>query len=86
MAFYVAARDAEKEAPVKRIAKTAASALLAYGLADGVAGYVGGSPTFAAVLIMGFGLIILDVGTALLLDRDLIKELVLKKFGGGDKT
>ena len=83
MAFYVAARDAEKEAPLKRIAKTAASAFLAYGLADGVAPYVGSSPTFAAVLIMGFGLIILDVGTALLLDRELIKELVRKKFGGG---
>lgn len=79
------ARDAEKKAPVKRLAKTAASALLAYGLADGVAPYVGGSPTFAAVLIMGFGLIILDVGTALLLDRDFIKELVRKKLGGGDK-
>jgi hypothetical protein len=82
MAFYVAARDAEKEAPLKRIAKTAASAFLAYGLADGVAPYLNNSPTFAAVLIMGFGLIILDVGTALLMDRDLIKELVRRKFGG----
>jgi hypothetical protein len=82
MAFYAAARDAEKEAPLKRISKTAASAFLAYGLADGVAPYLNNSPTFAAVLIMGFGLIILDVGTALLMDRDLIKDLVRRKFGG----
>lgn len=85
MAFYVATRDAEREPLIRRLGKTAASAFLAYGLADGVSPYVGGSPTFAAVAVMGFGLILLDVGTAVLMDRELIKELVRRKFGGGKK-
>lgn len=85
MALYVATRDAEKEPLIRRLGKTTASAFLAYGLADGVAPYVGNSPTFAAVAVMGFGLILLDVCTALLMDRDLIKELVRTKFGGGKK-
>ena len=82
MALYVATRDAEKEPLVRRIGKTAASALLAYGLADSFAPYLGNSPTFAAVVVMGFGLILLDLGTALLMDRALIEELIRRKIGG----
>jgi len=82
MAFYVAARDAEKEPLIRRLGKTAASAFLAYGLADSVAPYLNDSPTFAAVCIMGFGLIMLDLVSALLMDRALIKELIRRKVGG----
>jgi len=82
MSLYVSSRDAEKEPLIRRIGKTAASAFLAYGLADGVAPYVGDSPTFAAVVVMGFGLILLDLGTALLMDRALIKDLIRRKIGG----
>jgi len=82
MALYVCSRDAEKEPLIRRIGKTSASAFLAYGLADGVAPYVGDSPTFAAVAVMGFGLILLDLGTALLMDRALIRELIRGKLGG----
>jgi len=82
MALYVATRDAEREPLIRRIGKTAASAFLAYGLADGVAPYLNDSPTFAAVVVMGFGLILLDLGTALLMDRALIKDLIRRKIGG----
>lgn len=85
MSLYVATRDAEKEALKTRLAKTAASAFLAYGMSDDFAGYVGNNETFAAVIIMGFGLFALDLGTALLLDREFIKELIRNKIGKGDR-
>lgn len=84
MAVYVATRDAEREALPKRIAKTLASALLAYGLAPEISPWTGENEIVAAVAIMAFGLIALDLITALLLDRDFIKELVRRKMGGGD--
>lgn len=84
MAVYVATRDAETEAFPKRAAKTFASALLAYGLAPEIAPWTGNNEIVAAVVVMAFGLLVLDVMTALLLDRDFIKEVIRKRLGGGD--
>jgi len=83
MAFYVATRDAETEALPKRVVKTAASALLAYGLAPEIAPWTGGNEIVAAVVVMAFGLLVLDVATALLMDRDFIKEVIRNRLGGG---
>jgi len=82
MAFYVASRDAETENISKRVGKTLASGLLAYGTSSEVSGYLGMGEGFAAILIMAFGLIVLDMGTALLSDKEFFKDLVKKKLGG----
>lgn len=81
MAVYVGSRNAETESTQKRVLKTTISGLLTVGLAPEVAPYVNDSETVAAVLIMGFGLIVLDIGTGLLADKDLIMDLVRKKIG-----
>ena len=84
--LYVATRDAETESLSRRVAKTIASALLAIGLAPGTASYVGDNEIAAAVLLMAFGTLVLDILTALILDRDLIKSIVRRRFGGdGDE-
>lgn len=82
MAVYVATRDAETESLSKRASKTVASALLSFGLAPELASYTQGNEIAAAVLIMAFGLIALDLMTAVLMDRDFIKEIIKKKLGG----
>ncbi|MER5174006.1 hypothetical protein [Thioclava sp. GXIMD2076] len=83
MVIYVATRDAEREPLVKRLAKTAASAFLTVGLSPSVAPYVRGSEVLAAVAIMSVGLIVLDVLTAMVRDRDFLKDMIRKKLGGG---
>lgn len=83
MVLYVAARHAESEAFWRRLAKTGASAGLALGGSAEVAKYLNGSETLAVVAIMAFGLLALDIGTAIIQDRDFIKELVRKRIGGG---
>jgi hypothetical protein len=84
MAVYVATRDAETESLSKRVSKTLASGLLAFGLAPTIAPWVRDNEIAAAVVVMAFGLIILDLVTALILDRDFIKELIRKRLGGGE--
>lgn len=83
MVLYAATRDAERESILRRVAKTAASALLAVGLSPALAPWLQGSEVFAAVVIMAFGALALDVGTALISDREFIKDLIKRRVGGG---
>lgn len=82
MAVYVVSRDAETESISKRFSKMFASGLLAYGTSSEISTYIGIGEGFAAIIVMAFGMVILDMGTALLSDKDFFKELVKKKFGG----
>ena len=86
-AIYLGMRDAEKEPLRRRIAKTAASGLLAYGGSAEISRWVYGSEIAAAVIIMAFGLIVLDTATAIIKDRAFIKSIVGHRLGtdkGGD--
>ena len=86
MILYVAARHAETEAFWRRVAKTGASGGLAMGGSAEAATYLNGSETLAVVAIMAFGLLALDIGTALIQDRPFIMDLIRKRLGGGDKN
>lgn len=85
MILYVAARHAESEALWRRLAKTGASAALALGGSSDAAGWAGVPESLAVVAIMAFGLFLLDVGTALVQDRDFIRAMIQKKMGGGNE-
>lgn len=82
MILYVAARHAETEAFWRRLAKTGASAGLALGGSNDLAQWVSIPESLAVVGIMAFGLLALDVGTAIVQDRDFIKDIVKRKLGG----
>lgn len=83
MVLYAAARDAQREPLWTRAVKVIASAFLTFGLTPSIAPYLRNSETAAAVGVMAFGLLALDVATALVGDRAFIKELITKRFGGG---
>lgn len=82
MILWLATRDAERESIMRRITKTAASGALAYGLSPFFAPYLKDSEEMAVVLVMGVGLIALDVLTALIGDREFLKDLLKQRFGG----
>lgn len=82
MAIYIASRDAEQEALSRRLIKTCASGLLAFGTAPTLAGYFNDNEIIATVIIMAVGLFALDTATALVADREFIKELVRRRMGG----
>jgi hypothetical protein len=80
MVLYVASRNAEAEPIALRVVKVSASGLLAYGLSPSLAPWLEQSELLAVILVMAFGQILLDVGTALLKDRDFIKELIRNRL------
>ncbi len=80
IALYSALHAADA-APLKnRISKTVASGFLTIGLSPSLAEWTFGNEVFAAVLIMAFGLFVLDVATGLLADREFIKEVIKGKL------
>ena len=82
MVLYAATRDAEREPIWRRAVKVLSSAFLTVGLTPNVAPYLQGSETMAAVAVMAFGLLALDVATALIGDRAFIRELIRSRLGG----
>lgn len=81
--LWVMGRDAETEGLTRRVVKTAASGLLAVGLGKEASEWVGLSESIVSVIIMAFGLMVLDLITALIADRSFIKEVIAKRIGGG---
>lgn len=97
MALYAIWQDAKsqvaaglpREPVIYRMVKYASSGLLAFALTPTVAPWLSGSDVAAAVIIMGCGATVLDMVTALLRDRDFIKDVLRAKLGarkdeGGD--
>lgn len=82
MVLYAASRDAEKEALWRRVVKTIASAFLAVGLSPALSPYLRDSETAATVAIMAFGMLLLDVVTSLIGDRQFIRDLIKSRLGG----
>jgi uncharacterized membrane protein len=82
MCLYAATRDAEKAPLAKRIGKIVASGLLAIGLSPVVAPWLGNSEEIAVMAVMGFGILVLDIAVALLMDRQFIKDLIKTRIGG----
>jgi hypothetical protein len=85
MAVWVITRDAERESIMRRGSKTLASGLLAVGVSPELAVYLNGSEIWATVLVMAVGLFALDTATALVADREFIKDLIKRKLGGGNE-
>ena len=81
LAVWTGSRDAEKDPLHRRLAKTATSALLTVGISPSIADYAGISEIWAAILVMAVGLLALDTATALISDRDFIKQVIRKKLG-----
>lgn len=83
VSLWLMGRDAETEGLSRRVVKTIASALMAIGLTKDISEWLGFSETIAAVMIMAFGLMILDLATALIADRTFIKDIIKNRIGRG---
>lgn len=65
-----------------RLARVLIAFCLGLGLSESVAPHVWGNEVLAALLLMAFGQIALEVATGLLSDRDLIKEVLRERLKG----
>lgn len=83
MVLYAATQNAQRDPLWTRAVKVIASAFLTFGLTPSIAPYLHNSETAAAVGVMAFGMLALDVATSLVGDRAFIKDLIRQRLGGG---
>lgn len=67
-----------------RITEAGVSGGLGFSLAPSAAQWAGGSETIAAVLITALGYLGLDVLTSIVADRAVIREIIMRRLGGGN--
>ena len=80
-AIWVGLKDDKNLPRLERLAKIAASGLLAMGVSKDLSPFIWGSETVTGVLVMALGLIILDGVAALIADRKTLQRMVFAKLG-----
>lgn len=85
-AIYVALRDSEKERPIRRVLKLLSAGAITLGLSNGLAEYMNIREAWAAVALMVLGQIMLDLLTALVGDRNFMKDLIRSWLGKGQNN
>lgn len=68
---------------IARMLISAISGAIGYSLAPELAAWSGRSETLAVMILTAFGYLVLDLGAALIADRDLIKDIIRRRTGGG---
>lgn len=89
----VAASAEAKQQPISLVAlitsaisiitKTTVSMLLAVGISPSLADKLGITELWAMAVVMALGQILLEAIVAIIADREFIKQLILRKIGGG---
>lgn len=78
--------ERNREKPKKsRAIMAAISGGMGYALAPELAQWVGRSEIIAAMLVSALGFLVIDVAASLIANRELIKEIVKMRLGGGGK-
>ena len=84
LVIYVASRNAENDPILKRVTKTVVSAGLTLSLSPDIASRLGANETWAAVIIMAIGFVVLDVFTSTVGNRTFIRNLIRSRIKGDD--
>lgn len=75
--------ERHKEKPrTARIGIAAISGGMGFSLSPEAAIWTGRSETLAAMIITAFGYLVIDVLTALVADREFLKEIIRRRLGG----
>lgn len=85
LVVYVASRNAENDPILKRVTKTVVSAGLTLALSPDIAVRTGANETWAAVVIMAIGFVVLDVFTSTVGSRTFIRSVIKSRFKGDDE-
>lgn len=74
--------ESNKDKPfLSRFLVTISSAGFGFSLAPEVADYVGGPLTLTGLLITALGFLTLEIASALISDRQFVKDLIVKRLG-----
>jgi len=85
VALYVVTRNAEADPILKRIVKTVVSGGLTVSLSPTIADYIHANETWAAVIIMAIGFMVLDVFTMTVGNRKFLQSIIRNRIAGATK-
>ena len=85
LVIYVASRNAENDPILKRVIKTVVSAGLTVALSPDIAARLHADETWAAVVIMAVGFVVLDVFTSTVGSRTFIQSVIRSRLKGDDE-
>lgn len=69
-----------------RIAESSVGGLLAYATGKWAAEWAGIAEPLAVILITAVGYPALDVARSLVADREILKDIIIRRLGGGSKN
>ncbi|MBM3604282.1 MAG: hypothetical protein FJX25_05870 [Alphaproteobacteria bacterium] len=69
-------------ARASRAAEATVSGLLAYSAGEWAAAWAGVHEAIAVILLASLGYAILDVARSLIADREILKDIIVKRLGG----
>jgi hypothetical protein len=82
LVIYVASRNAENDPILRRVTKTAVSAGLTLALSPDIAARLHANETWAAVIIMAIGFVVLDVFTSTVGNRAFLRSVIRGRITG----
>lgn len=81
MALYLLFMRGQDQPLRARVVSTAIAALLGVGLSPSLAVYLGWAEVVVCAGVMAFGVILLDILTGLLSDRELVRDIIKARLG-----
>lgn len=85
VALYLAFKNAEDSPIITRIVKTVVSAGLTIALSPTIASYLNADETWAAVIIMAIGFVVLDVFAMTVGNRKFLQAVIRNRISGVTK-
>lgn len=76
-------RKSENPSRITRVIEAGISGMLGYSVGPDAATWAGVNDALAVVLISSLGYLMLDVLTSVVADRAVLKEVIIKRLGGG---
>ena len=79
-------RKSENPSRFTRVLEAGISGMLGYSVGPDAADWAGVNDAIAVLLSSSVGYLLLDVISSVVADRAVLKEIIVKRLGGGDKN
>lgn len=76
-------RKSENPSKITRVIEAGISGMLGYSVGPDAASWAGVNDAVAVVMISSLGYLMLDVLTSVVADRAVIKDIIVRRLGGG---
>ncbi|MGA0615962.1 hypothetical protein [Paracoccus sp. KR1-242] len=76
-------RKSPHQSRVSRVIEAGISGMIGYSIGPDAAAWAGANEAFAVILLSSLGYLGLDVLTSVVADRAVLREIIIRRLGGG---